>query len=399
MEDFMRKESRSGGTFNFIAISGKTKRTLKEQIESLLSGKKREPAIEMVFDDIMPFVLVKRRVSLTLKNFISKKDFEACKDWILLDEMIVYMVPSMQFNSSYSTVKASLFDNRLVDEREVKSVKGLTNMGLNNMLSMSASVHKADFHKIEFVIECQNSPIAEGNAWGSLRVTFKVQQSDECRQEAHKDTVGILSMPESAMRRPKYNPDHVDLTMDDEDLEQARAFYKDGRIIDQSNPPNRQQRMQYAQSEAGSLDAPDERVNISAPMGRIESWNTEVEAQIPIQNRRMRSPPPQREMLSDVQEDTIASVSNHDSEAIISDLRNQLAAAHEALSAAGSARSGKAALNQIQEVVTQENEQAASLHVETLPEEPENPPLALKSAFRGPSSTTPVKSVAYSDMF
>jgi len=281
MSDHIRKAARQTGPFEYVSLSSSTLETKQSRLTALLS---RRPNWRVIRGDLpaaSPMTCVDRVITLRLADAIPDKFLAATTAWIALERLTLGFTSAQSVYSAYSTIAVQLYDERLNTNEAVRSVIAPNNFGFDCEMSMDNCVHVKDIPLIKLRVEMRNSIFDEGVAWGTLIVGVEISESAVARQLSAQDTIAVLRVPDSALRSRKTNPNHVDLCVDQDDVDNLAAMYKKGRIIDHTKSVTKQVRAKYSASEAGSD---------SGRQAAVASWaaGTSTPARSAL---RTRSPP------------------------------------------------------------------------------------------------------------
>jgi len=260
MEDYIAIHKNKPSLFEYVTISSRARQTKGQLREGLIAGRKVSISHEDELSNIPSIKCVDKTISLALLDYLPKNHFRKGMEWFQIKAVFVYFAPAQSGSSPYSKVRVSLIDRRLCDNTITRSVTSPSCFGFDARMSLDHSVAIDDAHCLSLQFECTNNALREGIAWGSLRIAIKIGQSVDSLPQSSEDTVAVLRMPDSSLVRRTVNPNHVNLDLDQEDMNALIDMYNQGRIIDPLQPVNRQQRIAhvasvYVPSDDGQSDA------------------------------------------------------------------------------------------------------------------------------------------------
>lgn len=254
LEDKIAEARNASGPFQYISVTGYAKETKKKRLDRLISSRPILKTEEMEMSELPIVDLILRNEKFSLSEILGPRTLKSCKKYIQLEEVRVQFASTQGFYDSYSEVIIGIWDGRMADNKMVRSSTVETNKPSLTMFSLDYCIHKNDISDLFLSVECSNSPLLPGKVWGSMQIQLKLQFSDAARPVMLESTLAVIELPQSAMMKMKTNPYHANLAMDNDDMDEVRKFYKQGRITDRSKPAEKQNLMAFSGSVAGSDD-------------------------------------------------------------------------------------------------------------------------------------------------
>jgi hypothetical protein len=267
MEDHIARAKMSTGAFQYVTLSARSRVTRESLIQQLTTSRRLLKVDTDSLPTMEPIVCVARTFDLTLATQLPTKFLKAKTPWVHIAEVLAFFVPALSSTDSYSDVRLSLIDERFADDTVKRSVTSPNNIGFDARIALDYSVHVADIDKIKLRFEMLNSVLIDGVAWGSLCLSIKIGQSTTAAAFPHEDTVAVLCMPDTMLVERHTNPNHVNLVIDQADLDDLTMLEKQGRLIDHTRPVDKQERIRRLRSEYGGSDIGSDR-----PQEEMRPW-------------------------------------------------------------------------------------------------------------------------------
>jgi len=248
-----------GGTSRVheISLQGDPQESLRDKLQRIANAEPQAQSQLVEVDDIPPIILESKRMIIPLLQHLRKPLVGDVLEWVHIKEVIVIYAPALGFYNSHSDLVISLVDDRLYSESEVRSVTLNSNNGLVGCLSLDYDIHIEDFKHLSLSLNLKNSIFKPGMKWGSITMSLQLQYSVCSRIRAFSQTLAVIRLPPTTAAKLKSNPYHTNLVINTEDLSDIRQMIRSNRIINLGLPENKQEKVEYAGSVAGSSDGND----------------------------------------------------------------------------------------------------------------------------------------------
>lgn len=289
-------------SFEYISLSSPDGRRKIEILRRIAAYFQQVQHVELPYTSIPVFSLRERTTKLNIGNHIIRRHLKS--DFVTIYEIQIVFRPTIGVFDACSDVEVLVTDERFhIGNQEKRVVKFNSNVTAGMYLSLDYSVHVSDLAHQYIVVRNPMSSLRDGVVWGSLRIQMSLKQSAEAVQTGIVPVVAVVEMSKSAMSNHKHNPHHVDISMTDAVLEEARRLVRTKQIKNQGVEGGLQDQEDFVGSEAGSegegpkLDTPFDKwqqdQNELAEEKRQEDLRmAALEEQRQVNSKRPKSPPP-----------------------------------------------------------------------------------------------------------
>lgn len=258
MEDHLARTARSTMPFEHVTLSAVTERTKKEEMETLLSsrrwpeGKSFAMKKEVILNPVEKVIEFPAFTGMPFRSVTNKQP------WVLLSGIEITYQPAQSVTDSYSKLKIELVHKGNIGQPVQRQIITPSGFGMDGFMCLDYGVHRRDLSLVTVRITLMQTTYREGTHWGSITWRARYETANRAPSVSMRDTLAILRVPDTFLRKRKTSPTHVDLSMDDDDKAELSKRYAKGRIVDYSRPLDKQARLEYSKSEAGSSDGEPE---------------------------------------------------------------------------------------------------------------------------------------------
>jgi len=137
-------------------------------------------------------------------------------------------------DSTFTKVRISVVDDRLINRKVVKEYVSNSNMGSRAILSLSYCFPREDVSSISLTIGRENSFLEEGRQWGSVQIMIKLAEYDFPIQTANHNIKAILNIPESVLDPSDVDPNSIDISMVENNVSEMRDMALRGDLADET---------------------------------------------------------------------------------------------------------------------------------------------------------------------
>lgn len=254
MEDHLARTARSTVPFEHVTLSAITERTKKEEMETLLSSRRWPEGKSFAMKKEITLNPVEKVIEFPAFKGMPLRAVNNRQPWVLLSGMDITYQPAQSVTDSYSKLRIELVHRGNIGQPVQRQIVTPSGFGMDGFMCLDYGIHKRDLRLVTVRITLMQTTYREGTHWGSITWKARYETANRAPSVSMRDTLAILRVPDTFLRKRKTSPTHVDLSMDDEDKAELSRRYTRGRIIDYSRPLDKQARIEYSRSEAGSSD-------------------------------------------------------------------------------------------------------------------------------------------------
>jgi len=158
-------------------------------------------------------------------------------------------------------------DDRLLQNKIAKSYVANTNIISKATMSLSYCFPRDEVDAITLTLSREAAFLEEGRQWGVAQVQITLEETEFPIQTHNTVVRAINTIPQSMLEERDVDPDMIDISMGNHDLQGLRQMYLDGDLADETEPVTQKTEIvKYAKS---SLAGPKGR---KSDKPQAEGW-------------------------------------------------------------------------------------------------------------------------------
>jgi hypothetical protein len=147
---------------------------------------------------------------------------------------MVVFAPLVSSDSTFTKIKICVVDDRLVNRKVVKEYTANSNMMSRAVLSLSYCFPKEDVNSISLTIGRDTDFLEEGKQWGVVQIRIRLAEYDFPIQTSNTGVKAILNVPESVLDTTDVDPNSVDISMTETNVQDMRELALRGDLADET---------------------------------------------------------------------------------------------------------------------------------------------------------------------
>lgn len=253
----MLQEHTAGTVFPGVAILDEPTNTLESRYRRMTRLQPRVNKRQMNVPDHITVKLrdeVEKFPMSDIVKLTSKQQRDTSYEYVLIKRAALIFSPLSSFIDSHSDVIVSIVDSRKRGEQVVRSLRLQDNKFYKGEFVLDYSFPKESSEKVVLTFSQEVPTFNTGEQWGVCQLFLELEESDFPVTQAFQETIGQAAVTTSMLQEYKFHPAHLNVAMRDSQLEQLRELYKDGDIVDDTEPQHERYKLSsYPKSGAEAL--------------------------------------------------------------------------------------------------------------------------------------------------
>lgn len=248
MTDLVRRHE-EGTRFMYAAITGREPEDIASKMRRLSSFQPilRKKAVPI--DNLPTVRLFKETETFPLDQVIPKGKAKAYGDYIRISDAIVMYGAIVSPDCHFTKVKVGISDSRLLSNNLVKSFNATSNIASRGNLALPYCVPIGDIDQLVLTVSRERSFIVEGRQWGALQIQIMLEFMAFPMQFENQTVVAQNMLPPSALETPSVDPNHVDVSILNNDRSGLHQLFLSGDLVDETEPiSDKMEAVKYAKS-------------------------------------------------------------------------------------------------------------------------------------------------------
>jgi len=234
-----------GTRFQYVALTGKNEESFEARVRRLVTLQPRFSKNAIRVEKAPNLRLIEDTEQFSLDMAIPKKG----KDYIRLASVQVIFIPLSSSMGIFTKAKASLLDTRMLSDQAIQSVKFASNLPEKKELSMDYCVTRESAEKIILNISREQATMMQGEQWGACQLVFQLEETDFPYISDFKEVAGTIAMPPAVLDDYQVNPNHIDVTVMENNRPGLRDLFLSGDLADETDPiENKSSVVKYSKS-------------------------------------------------------------------------------------------------------------------------------------------------------
>jgi len=248
MTDLVKRHE-DGTRFMYAAITGREPEDIASKMRRLSSFQPilRKKAIPI--DNLPTVKLFKETETFPLDQVIPKGKAKSHGDYIRISDALVMYGAIVSPDCHFTKVKVGISDSRLLSNNLVKSFNATSNIASRGNLALPYCVPIEDIDQLVLTVSRERSFIIEGRQWGALQIQIMLEFMAFPMQFENQTVVAQNMLPPSALETPSVDPNHVDVSILNNDRDGLYQLFLSGDLVDETEPiSNKTEAVKYAKS-------------------------------------------------------------------------------------------------------------------------------------------------------
>lgn len=248
MTDLIKRHE-EGTRFMYAAITGREPEDVASKMRRLSSFQPvlRKKAIPI--DNLPTVKLYKETETFPLDQIIPRKKAESYGEYIRVSDALVMYGAVVSPDCHFTKVKVGISDSRLLTNNLVKSFDATSNVGSRGNLALPYCVPISDVDQLVLTVSRERSFLAEGRQWGAIQIQIMLEFMAFPMQFENQTVVAQNMLPPSALENPIVDPNHVDVSILNNDRDGLFQLFLSGDLVDETEPiANKTEAVKYAKS-------------------------------------------------------------------------------------------------------------------------------------------------------
>jgi len=248
MTDLVKRHE-DGTRFMYAAITGREPEDIASKMRRLSSFQPilRKKAIPI--DNLPTVKLFKETETFPLDQVVPKGKAKSHGDYIRISDALVMYGAIVSPDCHFTKVKVGISDSRLLSNNLVKSFNATSNIASRGNLALPYCVPIEDIDQLVLTVSRERSFIVEGKQWGALQIQIMLEFMAFPMQFENQTVVAQNMLPPSALETPSVDPNHVDVSILNNDRDGLYQLFLSGDLVDETEPiSNKTEAIKYAKS-------------------------------------------------------------------------------------------------------------------------------------------------------
>jgi hypothetical protein len=239
--------------FPNVAILDEPPESLEARYRKLMQLQPRMTKKRMDVPDHITVKLRKDVEEFSLVDILSlgnKKYKEQKLEYVLIKRAALILSPLSSFIDNHSDVVVSIVDTRKRSNQVTRGMRLQDNKFYRGEFTLDYSFPKESAHKISLSFAQEVPTFDTGEQWGVCQIFLDLEESDFPQTVAFQETIGQAAVTTSMLQEFKFHPGHLDIAVRDSHISQLRELYKQGLIVDDTEPKS-ERRLKSAYAKSG----------------------------------------------------------------------------------------------------------------------------------------------------
>lgn len=245
------KSHEPGTRFLYAALTGKESEDIDSRLRKLVNYKPRLNKKAISIDKLPTIELFRETEVYPLTNLLNYKNVGS---YVRISDAICLYGAIVSPDCNFTKIRIGIIDNRLLDNKSVKSFIATTNLPAVGNLKLPYCVPKRDCDKLSLTVSRERAFIEEGLQWGALQLQIMIESYDFPVQFENTEVTAVNKLPKTLLEDRATDPDHIDISITNNDRMNLTELFLSGDIADENEPiENKTEAVKYAKS---SLNQP-----------------------------------------------------------------------------------------------------------------------------------------------
>jgi hypothetical protein len=247
MSDLVQQHQ-SGQRFLYAAVTANQAEDDSSRLRRLLSFQPKVSRRPISIGDVPTLALYSEVESFDLSRLLPASRSKV-KTYINISDVVVVYGSLISTDSTFSKVRVSIVDDRLLNNKIAKSYIATTNVMSKANMNLSYCFPRDEIDAIRLTVSREAAFLEQGRQWGAVQVLIQMEESEFPIQNSNVAVRAINTIPQSLMEDREVDPDFIDISIVENNRKQLRDIYMDGDLADETEPiKNRTDAVKYAKS-------------------------------------------------------------------------------------------------------------------------------------------------------
>lgn len=248
MSDLVQQH-KTGQRFLYAAVTANQAEEDSSRLRRLLSFQPTISRKPISIGQVPTLALYAEVESFDLSRLLPASKMPKVKTYLNISDVIIVYGTLISTDSTFSKVKVSIVDDRLLTNKIAKSYIATTNVMSKANMSLSYCFPRDEIDAIRLTVSREAAFLEQGRQWGAVQVMIQMEESEFPIQSSNVAVRAINTIPQSLMEDREIDPDFIDISIVENNRKQLRDIYMDGDLADETAPiTNRVEAVQYAKS-------------------------------------------------------------------------------------------------------------------------------------------------------
>jgi hypothetical protein len=248
MTDLVKRHE-EGTRFMYAAITGREPEDIGAKMRRLASFQPVLKKKAVPIENLPTVKLYKETESFPLDQVMPRGKVKTYGDYVRVSDALVMYGAIVSPDCHFTKVKVGITDNRLLNNNLVKSFVATSNIAARGNLALPYCVPVEDIDQLILTVSRERSFIAEGRQWGALQIQLVVEFMAFPMQFENQTVVAQNMLPPSALETPAVDPNHVDVSILNNNRDDLYQLFLSGDLVDETEPiADKTEAVKYVQS-------------------------------------------------------------------------------------------------------------------------------------------------------
>jgi hypothetical protein len=248
MTDLIKRHE-EGTRFMYAAITGREPEDIASKMRRLSSFQPILKKKAVPIDNLPTVKLFKETETFPLDQVIPKGKAKTHGDYIRISDALVMYGAIVSPDCHFTKVKVGISDSRLLSNNLVKSFNATSNIPSRGNLALPYCVPIDDIDQLVLTVSRERAFIIEGRQWGALQIQIMLEFMAFPMQFENQTVVAQNMLPPSALETPSVDPNHVDVSILNNNREELHQLFLSGDLVDETEPiADKTEAVKYAKS-------------------------------------------------------------------------------------------------------------------------------------------------------
>lgn len=309
MSDLLKRHE-DGTRFMYAAITGREPEDIASKMRRLSSFQPILKKKAIPIDNLPTIRLFKETESFPLDQVLPKGKSKNFGDYVRISDAITMYGAIVSPDCHFTKVQVGITDNRLLNNNLVKSFNATSNIAARGNLALPYCVPIEDTDQLILTVSRERSFIAEGRQWGALQIQLVVEFMAFPMQFENQTVVAQNMLPPSALETPVTDPNHVDISILNNNRNGLHQLFLSGDLVDETEPiADKMESVQYAKSSMRVGQKKGKEIEVAAPdwsfmKGSRKNIKAEVNSVDPSEDGSDNNAPPSIQSITDWEPET-----------------------------------------------------------------------------------------------
>jgi hypothetical protein len=263
MTDLIKRHE-DGTRFMYAAVTGREPETVEAKLRRLMSFQPILKKKSIPIDNLPVIQLFKETESFPLDQIIPAGKAKPVGNYMRVSDAMTMYGAVVSPDCNFTKVKVGIADNRLLSDQTVKSFTATSNMMSRGNLALPYCIPVQDADQLILTISRERSFLEEGRQWGAIQVQLVIEFMMFPMQFENQTVVAQNMIPASALDTPLVNPNHVDVSVLNNNRDPLHQLFLSGELVDETAPiVDRSEAIKYAKSSMAKGQKKGQKIDVA----------------------------------------------------------------------------------------------------------------------------------------